>query len=594
MRLTRLLPLAVLGLACAVLATAPVPVLRAAPLGSGSVINGVRDTGQFVPDTTWLVRVGPRVTTVGDFVQRYFESYGEDRPRADSLGRVQFMRSIVDKEVLGMSALAVAPKLGFEDRIQLRELEERSLANAVYQRYVADSTVVTDADVRDLEKQFTYDQHFRHIVFDNRGTAERVRRELLQGRMRWSDAVKRFSTGTAQDAGPDGDMGWVKRAAIDPIMGIRMFALKPGEISAVFQDREGFQLVQALERKTIAPISLEALRNSLRTQLRDFISSERSERIQQTLRDEIGLAYDSTNIAWASSRFKSAVVIDQSPHGSNINVDAAVPEFAPADTARTLAHWKNGGRISLSTVIHAYTELTPLVRPNLSFFDAMRGQVDAIVLEPFMAEYGRRKGLDKDPVVVSLLERKREQIAVEHLYQDSVASKTWVSKDERKAYYEKNKAQFVTYPAVDFAAIVRPSRKSADSLAAALKAGAKAAAILHADSLAGLTSGAIQHRRQDENGLYHKVLFEELRPGESSVFGPDKQGTFMVLQLLKFDSGRQLSFEESDAIADESLQNMKAEATLRSLIARMSKRYAIRTRPELLMRIKLVDPTLTQ
>jgi hypothetical protein len=166
-----------------------------------------------------------------------------------------------------------------------------------------------------------------------------------------------------------------------------------------------------------------------------------------------------------------------------------------------------------------------------------------------------------------------------------------VSKAERQEFYEKNKKGFVTFPSVDFAAIVRPNRKSADSLAAALKAGAKAADILRADSLAGNNSGSIQHRQQNEPGPYHKILFEELRPGQSAIFG-DKEGTFMVLQLLNFDSGRQLSFEEADAIADQAVQNERAESLLRGMLDRFSKKYTIRTRPELLMRIRLVDPSI--
>lgn len=589
MRPMRILPLIVLCLLSAALATTR--AAESPEVVRGPIVNGVRDTGQFIPDSVWIVQVGPRVTTTGMFVHRYFDSYGEDRPGGDSLGRVRFMNSIVDKEVLGMSALAQARPMGFEDRLQMRELEQRTLSNAVYQRFVLDSVQVTDADVRDLEKQYAFEQRFRHIVFDSRETAERVRRDLLQGRIRWSDAVKRFSVGTAKDMGPDGDLGWLRRVSTDPITGIRMFALKPGEMSAVFADKEGFQLVQALERRPTALISLEALRNSMRNQLVEYRSAERSDAIQQTLRNEIGLAYDSTNIAWAASRFKSAVKVDQTPQGSNVSVDATVPEFAPADTARILARWKNGGRLSLAAVVHAYTELTPLVRPNLSFFDAMRGQVDAIVLEPYMAEYGRKRGLDKDPVVVSIMDRKREEIAVEHLYQDSVASRLYVSKDERRAFYEKNKQGFVTFPALDFAAIVRPNRKSADSLAAALKAGAKAADILRADSLAGNVSGSIQHRQQNEPGPYHKILFEELRPGQSAIFG-DKDGTFLVLQLLNFDTGRQLTFEEADAIADQAAQNERGEKLLRAMIDHFAKKYTIRTRPEMLMRIRLVDPTI--
>src|SRR5689334_6218931 len=70
-------------------------------------VNGVPDTGQFLPDTTWLIRVGPRVTRARDFVNSYFTSDPQYRPGVDSAGRVQFMNSIIHKDVLGLTALAI-------------------------------------------------------------------------------------------------------------------------------------------------------------------------------------------------------------------------------------------------------------------------------------------------------------------------------------------------------------------------------------------------------------------------------------------------------------------------------------------------------
>ena len=248
--------------------------------------------------------------------------------------------------------------------------------------------------------------------------------------------------------------------------------------------------------------------------------------------------------------------------------------------------------MTLAQILHAYTELTPLMRPALNLPEAVRGQIDALVLEPSMAQFAIERGLDKDPAVTAMIEKRREQIMVERMYADSIESRVFISRADRQGYYEKSKPQFVTYPSVDFAAVVRPNKTSAESLATALTNGADVRAILHADSLAGNRSGSVQHRRDDEKGQYHKILFEELRPGQCTVAGPDKLGTYMVLQLLTFDPGRQLSFEESEGMIDESMQNLHAQAMLDAMIARHEKNYAMRWRPELLMRVKLIDPTL--
>lgn len=554
-------------------------------------VNGVPDTGQFLPDSVWLIQVGPRVTNVGQFVNAYFDSYAEYRPGVDSVGRVAFLRSVANKEVLGMLAREVNKPFGFEERAIMREHTQRVLANAVFIRLVMDSVRVTDDDVHQAWKQYSYEQRYRHILFHDRALAELVRRQLIGGQIRWSDAVKKY-TQAKHDAGPDGEVGWFRRTQLTPDLAVRIFSLKPGEYSPVFQDAEGYHVAQALERRNVPTPSYGSLVSALRRELTEYQSSVRSEHIQDILRKRIGLTYDSVSVAFTAANFRQALSVKQETFGTTVEVNGEVPEFSSADTARVLARWKDGGRLTLSQVLHAYTDLTPIMRPALNLPEAVRGQIDALVLEPSMAQYAIERGLDKDPAVIGMIEKRREQIMVERMYADSIESRVFISRADRRGYYEKNKLQFVTYPSVDFAAVVRPNKASAESLATALTKGADVRAILHADSLAGNRTGSVQHRRDDEKGQYHKVLFEELRPGQCTVAGPDKLGTYMVLQLLTFDPGRQLSFEESEAMIDESMQNLHAQAMLDAMIARHEKKYAMRWRPELLMRVKLIDPTL--
>ena len=206
----------------------PVPGKFTSPKLKGW-INDVPDTGQFLPDSVWLLRVGPRVHTVGDYVAKWFTSYPEYRPASDSAGRVQFLSSLLHKDVLGMTALALNRPPAFEDRLALRETRQRSLASAVYQRFVRDSVVVTDAEVRTQWEGFKWMQHFRHILLADRMTADRVRRELISGQITWAAAVKKYSIAT-NDKGPGGELGWVTRDKLDPNVAYWIFGLPPGEM----------------------------------------------------------------------------------------------------------------------------------------------------------------------------------------------------------------------------------------------------------------------------------------------------------------------------------------------------------------------------
>jgi len=577
------------------------PLLAGAQAGAPDVtknpkfkgwINAVPDTGQFLPDSVWLLRVGPRVTTVGDYVERWFGAYPEFRPPPSAEGRRQFLNSLMQKDILGLEALRLDRPLQFEDRTRLREARQLALAEAVYRRFVRDSVQVSDQEVRDLYDTYRYDQHLRHILLTDRNEADHVRRQLISGRLSWTAAVARYSK--ARAAGPQGDLGWVQRGRMDATIGNAVHALKPGEISVPLQDAAGWHIVQSVERRPNKNRpAFEGIQRRLFEDIRNRKTSVYVERILSLLRTQEEMRYDTLNVQFASREFVNTTEYDTLSLGTTININAHVPEFSPADTARLLARWKGGGRYSLGDLLHAYQHIPPLLRPSLNAPEAMIGFIETTILEPKLAEYGAQRGLESDPYVVAAIAKKREEVLVEHLYQDSVARFVWVTKDERRAYYEQNKPAFFTFASVDFGVISRPSRAGADSVANALRSGVPARAIVAADSANGWIYGSVQHRLQNESGApYHKLLFEEMRPGDVQIVGPDRQGDFAVIQLIHFDGGRQLSYEESENMIDESLQNQKADQALQAFIERLRPRYEIASRPELLMLVKLVDPTL--
>jgi hypothetical protein len=373
---------------------------------------------------------------------------------------------------------------------------------------------------------------------------------------------------------------------------VRVYGIKPGETSQPVQDLDGWHIVQSIERKPIEPPDYSAMAFSLRSQIQGMRAGERSELLMARLRLQNGVVYDTANAKFAALQFKETLGTEQNGPTPTITINGSVPEFQMSDTSRTLARWKGGGRFSLGDLLHTYSDIPPLMRPSLQRWEVLLAFAESIILEPAIADYGVQMGLEKDSLVTVPIQRKSEELMVDHMYQDSVGTRVWVSKDERKAYYQQHLSGFFTYPTVEFAAIVRESKAGADSVQRMLKSGVKAVALLRADSLAGRNSGSIQTRQQNEHGPYQKALFEEMRPGDIQVRGPDKVGEYAILQLISYDGGRQLSYEESEQMIDESLQNQKSEEALNAMIARLKPRYPIAWRPELVTLIKLVDPTL--
>ena len=563
------------------------PTPKSGAMGA-RLYNGVPDTGQFLPDTTWMIRVGPRTIVAKEFVDLYFDSYAEYRPNSDSLGRLEFMKSLVNREVMALVAREVNRPLGFEDRAVMREYTQRTLSNVLLQRAVLDSVVVTDEELAKVYEQTGYEQRFRQIVFKDMATATRVREDLVKGRIGWANAFPRYNQ--RKDAAELGDLGFIPRDKLDNTIRFEFYTLKPGEYSRPFEDPDGIHVVQVTERRKVAKLAMNAIRPLLDRQVREVKIAIRSTRLQDELRRRFGVTYDTANVAFVAARFSPSIQMNQSGPMSGINFSGRIPAFEPADTSRVLARHQ-GGQLTLGSFLHHYRHIPPLLRQPVHTPALLRGEIDAVVLEPYRAVVALERGYDKDPLAVELLDKRKERILVEHLYEDSVNSKVWLTPESRRKYYQDHIAQFVTYPAIRFAIFVAENKNSADSLIARLRGGEKPEAILLADSLGGRKRGSIKTQTQNEEGApYHQQIFEDLKIGQVEAFGPDDGGQYMVINPLQFIEGRQLPYDEAEKYVDESLQNLESERLLNAFIARHSKRWPIATRPEMVMRLRWIDP----
>ena len=454
-------------------------------------------------------------------------------------------------------------------------------------RGVQDSVNVSDELVHQRYDRLKTEYHLKHILLADRALAEQVRRDLAAGRIPWNDAAAKYSI-ARDDKGPGGDLGWLGQAVDADQPGI--FGLAPGQISAVIEDPAGFQIVQLADKRAIEPPAFEGVRTLIRRQLEARQIRERSGRLLDILRVQSGLRYDDENIRWAASRFTSSD--PGSSQDLRIRLSTVLPVIAPADTSRVLARWRDG-QLSLSGFLGAYSDLSPLQRPDVHTPEAFRNQVDAVVLEPYKAQLALERGLERDSLASALIEKKREQLMVERMYRDSIEAKVFVTPQQRRKYYQNHLAQFITFPSVRYALLVRTDSISAQAVAARLRHGEKAEDIQRADSLAGVPSH-MRVEMDQGHSPFHQLLFQDLKPGQVDVQGPDQKGQYAIIQSLAFDTGRQLSFAESERYADDHLRVVAAEDLFKKFIARHRREFKITSRPELVKRIRLVEASVLQ
>jgi hypothetical protein len=556
--------------------------------GRGDFVNGVRDTGQYLPDDFVIARVGERAVRVYDYRESYFLVDPQVRSASDSLGRAEFLTNMVKKDVLGLTAQTAGYTLNFEDRATLRNHRATLLANRLFELAVLDVPKIPDDSLRKVYPYYGWEQRMRMLFFSDRAQAEASRLALVRGTRTWGALAAKYTPPALQST--NGEITWSKFENLPSDLGLQLWALKPGEISQVIVSATGYQLVQVVERRPRAAPSYEVMKPMISSVLRSYSADQRRRAIQTGARDKMGVQYDTTNVRWASALYKEAVKVGSEGLGQNIVIDETVPDFSEQDTARTIARWPEG-RLSLGDVAHSYSDLPAVLRPPINTPERFMDYADAVIVAPRMVDLAIERGMDKDSMVVEMFNRKREEILVTKMVEDSCFSRIFVPKDERRAYYQKNLQGFVTFPAVRYAVVVRDTKAEADSVKARLDAHESIESVLRADSLRGELRSGIKEANTNDHISMQKLLFEEMRPGQRIVAGPDKEKNFACIQLLSFDPGHQLPFEQVEGMIDESLRNIKAEQALNAFFERLKKRYPIEAHYELLMRIRLTVPS---
>lgn len=568
-------------------APAPAPGAEPAPR-QRMTINGVPDTGQFLPDTALLGRVADKPITVREFVETYYASYAPDRPATDSAGRVEWLQSMANKEILARVARKMNYQPDFAERSALRAYEQRVLANVLYQRQISDSVTVRDSDVRALFERTKSEYHVQRILCLTRSAADTAWRGLSSGRLTWKEAVRRYNA--TRDSIPDGDLGWVSLVSMSPDMTFAVAELKPGTMTRPLADRDGWNIVKLIASRPAAPLDWSVMQRPLANKVRLRQESARIQVLNQRLRETAGLEYDDANILWASRQFKPTRTNVEEGGIMNIRFNATLPVFAPADTGRVLARTKDGA-LSLSRFVYELSLTAALKRPSVDTPEAFRDQIDTIVLEGYRARMARDLGLDRDPMAVKMIGKRLEQFQVEHLYQDSIEARVQTTPEDVRRYYEAKPALFTTFPRARYAMFVKPNKAGADSIVALLKTKPDIEALVAmTPKVGGMKVANIKEEGDQDQGPYHALVFMELKPGQSYVDGPDLKGQYAVIHLMSFDPGHLLTFTEARGYAEEAVRSMRSEEMLKAFIRRHSQGVAITLYPEKVTAIRLLDP----
>ncbi|MFQ6677484.1 MAG: peptidylprolyl isomerase [Fidelibacterota bacterium] len=194
-----------------------------------------------------LAVVNGNTIALKSFIQRYNDFLFQTQLQDNLLNRNLFLNSLIDEILI----VDYANDSGIiNDPAVIREkqrLYDQLLLNQFFNHQISPKTNATESELRRL---FTWSKtsiHVRHLFSKNLATIKKIQKEIQSG-IQWDILAKTyFNDPTLKDNG--GDIGWMNMGEMDPAFEVVAFSLTGDEISAPVKTRNGYSIIQVIERE---------------------------------------------------------------------------------------------------------------------------------------------------------------------------------------------------------------------------------------------------------------------------------------------------------------------------------------------------------
>ena len=323
---------------------------------------------------------------------------------------------------------------------------------------------------------------------------------------------------------------------------------------------------------------------------KDWAQRRRADVLGANIKASAAPTFDDAVTAHLAGAYAS---IDSTPTPSGDPLRAAIrsrwPSLTAADSLRIIAR-STVDDLSLGEFVRRFSMLNPFQSPLPVTAGAVKARSEQFLGQMwFDAELAKRQ-VGSRPAVQAALAERRESIALDHWYDRHVRAAIDTSETALRAHYATDPARFgvAAHSIVHNWAV--PTRTTADSLVAALAAGAPW------DSLCS----RFTRREQERSSCLQTVsvaadapdsaLVAQLAaraPGTAYVRDESAQGVFRVVQLVTRNPARIRPFEEARTFVLRALAAQQAETLLTAQMAAARKALAVTMNQRALARLML-------
>ena len=394
---------------------------------------------------------GPLVATVGErpVSKAYYEARLERMDREflpdtlDMAGKRTFLDFIINKELMAQKAEELG--LAEDPRIvsTLQTLQDNMVYNQAGEQLCEGKIAASEEEVQAFYEAKKEQVLAKHSLVATREQADAVYDKLVAGED-FDKLVQEYSTVPRADAEgmvipvtQRGVFGWVAYGTTQPWVEEALFASELDVPVQPLQTAYGWHVFVPIDRQSKRLEPLSEIRGPIETQISLRKKRVIVEEYYEGILKDAGFELDESALNFAYEMFPE----DESPENAPSPQTEIKPviAFSIADRARFLMR-VGDKRYTLGDFSDQYDETSWFVRPKRNYgtlglyFWIRNGW-----LKPLQLERAYADGVQNDPSVVAEITKRREQMSVNFLHQNLIASQTpEFSEEEMRAFYEKH------------------------------------------------------------------------------------------------------------------------------------------------------------
>ncbi|MDH3214775.1 MAG: peptidyl-prolyl cis-trans isomerase [Candidatus Krumholzibacteria bacterium] len=532
-----------------------------------------------------MAKVKDRVITLGDFEKAYLNVGPEYLPDTKDLaGLKEFLEHMIHREIMGLKA----DELGYDKDpyvVQGMEGFRQSGLQAAYLKVkVADKLAVTDKDLRDIYDKYGTVLEVKQILADTEDEANHVY-DLLQQGHDFESACKQYSKGP--DASTGGKVLDAYYGQFPTHFQDELFSKKVGEVTKPIINPYGYFVIKVINSKRPTQKPFEEVKPELEKMATTQKTSKLTFELSNQIMEKHGFQWYDDNLKIIFNAMPPDQPVDNPPN-RDLEVYPLL-KLAVEDMEKPVASYLDK-TITVKDFSDLYDRGHFYQRPRRERrLGGLRKFLADIAMNELVVVEIESSGIEGEPEVISMLNRKREDMMISRLHVELIDEQVDVREPEIEAYYKDNQELFRREEERRFSAIVTGDRASATEAWEKLSSGADFKTVARSLSVPELAAQARVNDRLlakgqvaeiDDHGFNIANLGDISEPFELSV-------GWAVVRLDEKLPERIRSYDEVQNEIRHRLKTIKGGERLDQLLSKWRQEYTVEVFDKNLKKAKL-------